>query len=336
MSVGFRPIEMRELETFNHPHTISEQSFVRVIIPLLAIAVLLLYSSFSYAQFIIEGEELVAWPNIPVIPASDMEEYKLDRDIFKELHSGEQDADAIKAALKQVDALYKKHYKDRSIAELGRSYNAEFIGSYDQLLRSNRIEKPRLRFSFKGVTPEQFQQEIEHPVDWSGVVAYVTYTQMSQKSIRSTLTIIRLDSGYAESFTLVDELHKVAEKHAKQLFDYLYGATFPQYANPLKDKVWLLSPPQDALKPVFYMQAELGCRSQEGKLPTLEELILGEQAGPYHQGIILTAGQFYHTVEKSRYLAGGTLDPRGKVRTADRPHQTARYYCIRNKIAVGK
>ncbi len=284
---------------------------------------------------------MVVWPNIPFIYASDIEEYKMDRDLFKGLHTGDKDPAVLKAALKQVDKLYQ-HHKDRATDRLGRSYNTELIGHYDRLIKEQQIKEERLGFSFKEITPANLSEELDlkaEPLeqlkgreDVVGVVAYVTTTKMSQNQLRATLTLIQVVDGVSRSFTVTDQAHRIAKRHARQLFDYLYGPAFPDYRNPLKSMVWLLPAPTDQGRLVSRMQAEIACRSQEGFLPSVEQLILGEQAGPYHDGIILKPGQFYHAAQDKRYLAGETTDPRGKVRLLRSDRQTARYYCIQQKM----
>ncbi len=283
--------------------------------------------------------EVVVWPNIPLISASDYEEYKLDRELFRGLHTGEQDPATLKTALKQVDKLYK-HHKERATDRLGRSYNTDLIGRYDRLVKEQQILQPRLHFSFKDISPADLSAEMDlkaEPIealrgreDVTGVVGYVTTTKMSQNQLRATLTLIQLKDGVSRSFTVTDEAHKIARRHAQQLFDYFYGPSYPQYRNPLEGMVWLLPAPTDRTRAVSSMQAELACRSQGGQLPTVDQLMLGEQAGPYHEGIILLAGQFYHAAAERRYLAGETQDPRGKIRQLHSPQQLARYYCIQS------
>ncbi len=284
-----------------------------------------------------ESGKMVIWPNIPLISASDFEEYKLDRDIFRGLHLGEQDPAKVKTALKQVDKLYE-HHKARATDRLGRTYNTDLIGHFDRLIKEQQIITPRLEFSFNEITPVGLSEDIDlksEPLealkgreDVIGVIGYVTTTKMSLKQLRATLTLIQLKNGISRSFTVTDQAHKIATRHAQQLFDYIYGPSYPEYRNPLQEMVWLMPAPTDQERQVSRMQAELACRSQRAVLPTVDELMLGEQAGPYHHGIILKPGQFYHAAGDKRYLAGETGDPRGKIRLLHSSQQRARYYCI--------
>ncbi len=283
-----------------------------------------------------EGEKIEVWPTVPLIFASDVEEYKLVRDIFKDLHTGKQQPTVVKSILKQVDKM-----KGRATDRLWRTYNSGLIGHYDRLLEEQRILDPRLSFSYDGVKPSELPQEINLEAESlqqlgqkagvSGVFAFVTYTKLSQKQMRATLTLVRLRDGVSKSFTVNDQSHKIAQRHAQLLFDYLYGPSFPQYQDPLEARRWLLPAPIDQGREVSQLQARLACRSQGGELPTIDELILGEQAGPYHNGIILKAGMFYHAADKRRYLAGETMDPRGKIRQLRSERQRARYYCIQDR-----
>lgn len=303
-------------------------------VKILSLFSLFLWVSLVQGEFLdTGGDQIEVWPTIPLILASDIEEYKLVRDIFKGLHKDEQAPAKVKSLLKQVDKM-----KGRTTERLWRSYNVALIGQYDLLLEKNRIRSPRLRFSYDGVKPEDLAKEIDlesASLDMlrqkdgvQGVFAFVTYTKMSQNQMRATLTLIRLHDGVSKSFTVTDDAHKIAVRHAQLLFDYLYQAPYPTYRNPLQDRVWLLPAPIDQGREVSPLQAKLACRSQHGNLPTVDELILGEQAGPYHNGIILKPGMFYHAAEDKRFLAGETRDPRGKIRILQSSRQTARYYCI--------
>ena len=283
-------------------------------------------------------QPLVIWPNIPLISASDVEEFKLDRKIFRQLHLGELAPAVVKTNLKQVDKLYQ-HHKERSTDQIWRSYTTDLVAHYDQLVQKYQIKKPRLSFSFDGVSPAELKNELDlaaGPVatlrereDITGIIGFLISTMMRGNQLRATLTLIRLKDGESISFMVTDQLHKVATRHAQLLFDELYGTQYPAYQNPLSGSVWLLPAPADQGAEVSHRQALLACRSQLGELPSVDELLLGEQAGPYHNGIILSAGSFYHTAESKRYLAGETRDPRGKIRPMRSDQALARYYCLK-------
>lgn len=292
----------------------------------------LLFQTSLQASFLDNmSEELVVWPNMPAVFASDVEEYKLVRDIFRDLHLNNNNPAQIKAALKQVDKM-----KGRATNRLWRDYAATLIGHYDRLIKEQQIDSPRLRFSYGGEGPDKIPEDIDLQAEGitalknqegiAGVFAFVSVTKMSENQLRGSLTLIRLRDGETISFTVTDELHKLPQRHAQLLFDLLYGPRFPQYKNPLETMRWLLPAPQDQGRRVSKLQAELACQSQGGGLPTIDQWILGEQAGPYHNGIVLKAGEFYHAEGGHRFLAGETQDPRGKSRLYNR--ESARYYCI--------
>lgn len=278
-------------------------------------------------------QKIEVWSTIPLIFASDVEEYKLVRDIFKGLHKEEQKPAKVKTLLKQVDKM-----KGRTTERLWRSYNTALIGHYDRLLEEQRIDSPRLSFSYDGVKPvdvpkdvdleAQALEQLRQKEGVIGMFAFVTYTKMSLNQMRATLTLVRLKDGISKSFTVTDHLHKIASRHAQLLFDYLYRTPYPNYQNPLDGLMWVLPAPSDQGRRVSPLQARLACRSQGGGLPSVDELMLGEQAGPYHNGIVLKAGAFYHAAEEKRFLAGETMDPRGKIRLLQSDRQMARYYCI--------
>ena len=284
-----------------------------------------------------EQQPLLVWPNIPVISASDVEEYKLDRELFRGLHTGETNPATAKTNLKQVDRLYQ-HHKERATDRVWRSYTADLVGQYDQLIKRHQIHQPQLEFSYDGVSPAALENALDlqseqitalrERDDVAGVVAFVTNTKMSNNQLRSTLTLIRLKDGLSKSLTVTDQLHKLAFRHAQLLFDLLYGANFPDYMNPLEGVLWLLPAPTDRVRAVPWSRARLGCRSQKSMLPTVDQLMMGEQAGPYHNGIILQPGSFYHAADSTRYLAGHTNDPRGKVRRVKSDRQSGRYFCM--------
>ncbi len=303
---------------------------------LFSLLLLMLWWQGSQGASLLEpvDEPIEVWSAIPLVFASDIEEYKLLRDIFRGLHKEELEPAKVKALLKQVDKM-----KGRATERIWRSYNTDLIGHYDRLVEERRIDDPRLRFSYEGVRPASVPEELDlqspalerlaTKAGVAGAFAYVTYTRMSQKQVRSTLTLVRLRDGVSKSFTVTDEAHRVAERHAQLLFDYLHRAPFPYYRNPLAEREWVLPAPRNRDRQVSRLEAELACRSQGGALPTVDELILGEQAGPYHNGINLVLGELYHASAGMRYLAGETRDPRGKLRHDRNDRHRARYYCIR-------
>ncbi len=286
-----------------------------------------------------QGKPFTVWPNIPFVQASDFEEYALDRSIFKNLHEDAGDPAAIVAALEAVDEL-QQHHQQRALGEIGRSFNTELIAKLDALKRSASIAQPKLKFSFAGIAPDELQRplEMDEPeldaleakAAEIALVGYATYTQLPNNELSVTLTLVKLKTGAAESFSVTANVGRVSEKLAKVLFDYFYGYRFPAANATLPDKQWLAAAPGHQGQPVSYVAARTYCQSQNARLPTAIELEAGRAAGPYHGGIRLKSYARYH-LQEGLYASTSRQDPRGSVRPRLGPHvNSANYYCIRS------
>lgn len=277
------------------------------------------------------------WPNIPVIRASDLQEYALDRQVFAELHEGK-DPDNIIRALAAVDSL-QSHHEQRALAELGRSFNVQLIGELDGLVRANNIEVPKLRFWFNDISPPDLQRpnsldinilnKLKTKAAEITLVAYITYTRLANNYIQMTCTLVKLKTGESESFSVNGHVEKIGAILARNLFNYFYGNRFPYHINPIENGEWVLPGQGHAGQLVSRKLAENFCRSQNSELPTAEELEIGEALGFYHGGISLVHHSYYH-IKSGLYYSSETQDPRGKTRpNFDSKISNGYYYCIR-------
>lgn len=287
-------------------------------------------------------QQFIVWPNIPVIRASDFHEYKMDRKIFEDLHAGG-DPTQLLAALAAVDQLHGSHHPARALNELGRSLNKQFIGELDRLARRSNLSVPKLRFSFANISPSELQRPIradakaldalKAKVNSVTLVIYMTYTQLSRDypDLQLVATVVKLQTGESESFTVTAPVSNAGEVVAKEVFDYFYGNRFPPYRNPMADKQWVLPAPGHRDQLVSRDLAQRHCRLQGGTLPTSDELEAGEAAGLHHGGVSLAPRSLYHTLT-GLYYSSETANVAGKVR----PNQEAwasngYYYCVKSR-----
>ncbi len=284
-----------------------------------------------------QSKQFSIWPNIPVISASDFEEYELDRKTFTDLHKPKDPSDALKA-LAAVDTL-QSHHEKRSVNALGRSFNAQLIAMLDNLARTNHIETPKLRFSFNDISPADIQRsqkldetslnKLKSKASQITLVMYLTYTKLEKSNIQITCTVVKLQSGDSESFSVADHITHVSATLAQALFNYFYGNRLSFPKNPMSNKEWLPAAPNHTDKLASREQSEHFCKSQNGALPTIEEIETGEALGSYHGGIFLKPNTYYHT-KSGLYLSSETSNPLGRnIPNIDHKMSNGYYYCIR-------
>lgn len=286
--------------------------------------------------------QFLVWPNIPVIRASDFDEYAGDRKIFSNLHEAQGDPAAILAALQAVDAL-QTHHDRRSVNELGRSLNVQVIAELDRLARNINTRTPKLRFEFASITPAELQRPaaldakaldaLKAKASQINVVAYLTYTQLGGSFVQLTGTLVKLSSGESQSFTVTGPVTQVGAALALEWFNYFYGNRLAPHKNPMPDREWLNAAPSHINQLVSLDVARRYCQSQGAGLPGLEELEVGETSGIYHGGVELKKNALYHLNSGMYYSSEPQLDNR--VRPNLNPHgSNAYYYCIRRKKAA--
>jgi len=289
-----------------------------------------------------ENQQFSVWPNIPLISATYMEEYVMDRHLFSKLHVLESDPPTVLAAISAIDTIYT-HHQAKALAKLGVSFNAEFIGALAQLARDHHIATPKLYFSFEGISPDQIQRDIsaDKPLldrlskraERITMVAYAHYTKLPGQAVRVTLTLVKLKTGQSQSFTVTCAVADMGRSLAEAVFHYFQGNRFPEFQNIVQANLeWLLPAQAHRGQMTSKSAADMYCRSQGARLPTEAEIIKAEAAGPYHNGVALLSDSYYHLAGGIFYYSSPTTDLRGRAHEwAGRATNDAYYYCVRQK-----
>lgn len=292
-----------------------------------------------------QEQQFIVWPNIPFIKASDFHEYQMDRKIFEELHGGLEPS-KILAALAAVDQIHGAHHPIRSLSELGRTLNKQLIGELDRLARRSNHPIPKLRFSFANISPSDLQRPIrldakaleslKTKASSVTLIIYITYTQLAREftDLQLVATVVKLQTGESESFTVVGPIGNIGEILAKELYDFFYGNRFPPYKNLFIDKQWLLPAPGHRTMRVSREVAVRHCKLQDAALPTNEELEFGEASGLHHGGVSLLPRMLYHTAT-GLYFSSESNNVEGRFRPNYEPWASnGMYYCVRSKERI--
>ncbi len=288
------------------------------------------------------AQQFVVWPNMPVVKASDLDEYANDRKLFADLHGPDGDPEKALAALQAVDTL-QAHHASRSGSELGRTLNAQVLGELDRLARNLNSRNPKLRFEFARITPAELQrpsaldakalEALKAKVSQITLVGYMTYTQLGGSFVQLTGTLVKLSNGDAQSFTVTGPVTQIGAALAQEWFDYFYRNRLAEHTNPMPDREWLGAAPNHINQLVSLDMARRYCQSQNADLPGLEEIEMGETSGLYHGGIELKKDALYHLNSGMYYSSEPHLQNR--VRPNLNPQgSNAYYYCIRKKRAA--
>ncbi len=279
------------------------------------------------------AQTFAVWPNIPVIRAADLADYEADRKIFADLHAGTADPAKIGAALQAVDGL-QAHHERRAMAQLGRSVNTQLIAELDQLARASRLARPKLRFDFSDLTPEDLQNptppaELKARAARIQLAAYITYTRLEGNLVQATATLVKLGSGASQSFGVTAPVALLAQALARELFDYFEGTRFAQPRAVLPGLQWLPAAPGHAEQLVSRDAAQAWCQAQGAQLPTAAELQAAQAAGFHGGGVALRPAGVYH-VQSGLYDLTTAAAGAGALRAnhlAGVPN--AGYYCVR-------
>lgn len=290
-------------------------------------------------------QTFTVWPNIPVIRASDLGDYGQDRKIFADLHTAKADPAKTLEALQAVDQL-QAHHERMALAQLGRTLNVQFIGEVDKQSRRINGARPRLRFEFSGISPDELQraavldaaakQALQNKARNVALAAYISYTRLQETLVQATVTLVRLGTGASQSFTVTAPAQELGEALARAVVDYFSGTRFSAHQNPLGAAQWLLSAPGHADQLVSRDMAQRYCQSQQAALPTVDEMEAAEAAGFYGGGVALQPAGVYH-VQAGLYDTALAHDGAGRAR----PNHLASvpngyYYCIRHAAAPAR
>lgn len=288
-----------------------------------------------------QGQAFIIWPNIPVVRASDLGDYGHDRQAFADLHATKADPGQVLAALQAVDSL-QMHHESLALAQFGRSLNAQFIGEIDRQTRSANPSAPKLRFEFAGITPADLQRMaslderalklLRARAGRVTLLAYITYTRLEGVLMQGTATLVRLNSGISQSFTVTAPASALGEMLARDVFDYFQGTRFAARRNPLAGSQWLTAAPGHAGQLVSREMAQRYCQSQQAQLPSVEELELAHAAGFHGGGVALDSEGVYH-IQSGLYDSAEAGAERVRSNfIASVPN--GYYYCIRHQVVV--
>lgn len=284
------------------------------------------------------AQTFVVWPNMPVVRASDLGEYGQDRKIFADLHADKADPAKMMAALQAIDSL-QPHHERTALAELGRTLNTQLIGELDRQARLINSRTPKLRFDFAGINPAQLQRtaaldtktldELKAKTGQVTLVAYITYTRLENALVQATATLVKLNSGASQSFTVTAPAPTLADALARDIFDYFQGTRFLEHKNPLATMEWLTSAPGHIDQLVSRDTAVRYCQSQNAGLPTAEELETAEASGFYGGGLVLRPSGVYHVLA-GLYETGQSTPDKLRVNFISSV-PNGYYYCVRKR-----
>ncbi|SDM67588.1 hypothetical protein SAMN05428957_11157 [Oryzisolibacter propanilivorax] len=284
------------------------------------------------------AQPFTVWPNIPVIRAADLADYEADRKLFGDLHADKADPAKVTAALQAVDRL-QAHHERRAMAQLGRSVNTQLIAELDRLARDARLARPKLRFDFADLTPEDLQNptppaELKAKAARIQLAAYITYTRLEGSLVQASATLVKLRTGASQSFSVTAPVTKVADALARELFDYFEGTRFAAPRAPLPGVQWLPAAPGHADQLVSRDAAQAWCQAQGAQLPTAAELQAAEAAGFHAGGVALRPAGAYH-VQSGLYDTATAAAGAGALREnhlGSVPNGS--YYCVRHSAPV--
>lgn len=279
------------------------------------------------------AQAFTVWPSIPVIRAADLADYEGDRKLFGDLHADKADPAKVMGALQAVDEL-QAHHERRALAQFGRSLNAQLIAELDQHARRANVQRPKLRFDFADLTPEDLQnptppQELKARAARITLAAYITYTRLEGSLVQATATLVKLRSGASQSFTVTAPAPQLAQALARELFDYFEGTRFAAPLAPPAGLQWLTAAPGHTDQLVSRDAALNWCQAQGAQLPSAQELETAQAAGFHGGGVTLRPAGVYH-VQSGLYDTAAALAGVGALRAnhiASVPN--GHYYCVR-------
>lgn len=284
------------------------------------------------------AQTFLVWPNMPVVRASDLGEYGQDRKIFTDLHADKADPAKMIAALQAVDSL-QPHHERTALAELGRTLNTQLIGELDRQARRINSRSPKLRFDFAGINPAELQRPaaldaraldaLKAKAGQVTLVSYITYTRLENALVQATATLVKLNTGASQSFTVTAPAPALADALARDIFDYFQGTRFLEHQNPLTATEWLTSAPGHVDQLVSRDTALRYCQSQNAALPTAEELETAEASGFYGGGVVLRPSGVYHVLA-GLYETAQSLPDKVRVNYISSV-PNGYYYCVRKK-----
>ncbi len=252
------------------------------------------------------------------------------------------------------DSVYDLH-RDVALQGVPASLEAQFRSELDAIYREARVAQQKIRFldqrvaakisarvremlnSGIALTPTQ-RQELAADIIEIGMLPYGVFTVLGGDQIRVDLTLVKLTTGEAQSFSASDSITTVMRSLARQVFQYFQQNQYDPWNDPQPKLKWLLPAPTH--RGMVLPQVALAvCKSQGARLPYAQELFLAAAAGEFHAGgIPFDQDSRYLVADHTRwdgqhFYYPVTGDPRGPVRTsAGTGSELGMYLCVKGAV----
>jgi len=228
-------------------------------------------------------------------------------------------------ALRSIEQLTRRNI-NQSTNNFGEAFSTQLKASLDQQYRQYNLNTPKL------IIADRMDEISKSNVSKINLTAFGTYSVLPRGAIWVTLAITKLSNGQQKFFQAKGSYSNVMTKLAKKVFLYFEGNRYDSYQNPFANKKWLMPAPGHFKMMVEKNVAEMICSSQGARIPTADELQLGQASTSLAGGIDFPAHIYLHTSKNEiYYFTSETRDPSGRVQ-----HWTGRgvtkafYVCIKD------
>jgi len=292
--------------------------FSKVLLSVLFVSFFVSFAADAFPRFMdSQKRQARVWPRVIFYQAGDFNQFEItmqqNRDQVRKMLMTEFADVAIPLAAGNPDAAniasvvadilrdfdnYHQHHKNLEHPGNATAFEHLFKAALDQRytdffqrseggLRKITFYSPvqGLNIRSQKLSSEDSKTAIQHNLDLLNGVDYVmygTYTILSGRRLKSTITLENILTGKQYSFSATGSVEDISERLAKKVFDHFQKNTYPGWQNPQPLKLWISAPPSQ--KVMQELGARAYCQGQGARFPYAKELIQAAQGSDYRNG----------------------------------------------------
>jgi hypothetical protein len=156
---------------------------------------------------------------------------------------------------------------------IGQALSAQLPAAIEQNYTVTPVPYRKIRFNYAPV-----EGAIENGM---GYFMFGVYSFVGEGTISLTVTIVNTALGEQRSFAAIGAPQQAVAGVSKQIFDAFQKPDTPAFIDPLPGRTWLPTPAALTGRELNASQAPAMCASQNGRLPTREEMEVAYAFGEF-------------------------------------------------------
>lgn len=168
---------------------------------------------------------------------------------------------------------------------IGQALSAQLPAAIERNYTVTPVPYRKIRFNYAPV-----EGSVENGI---GYFMFGVYSFVGEATISLTVTIVNTALGEQRSFAAIGAPQQAVAGVSRQIFDAFQKPDTPAFIDPLPGRTWLPTPAALTGRELNASQAPAMCASQNGRLPTREEVEVAYAFGEFFSAVRIDARANY-------------------------------------------